>query len=61
MGEWGLRGLCRAAGVKGAFKGMGRGVSHAVTRPIKGFGLASYSIWESVNDSSIMKRSNSTK
>ena len=41
---------------------MGRGMSHAVTRPIKGFGLASYSIWESVNDSSVLaKRSNSTK
>jgi hypothetical protein len=30
----------------GAVKGMGLGVHHMVTRPIKGVGLAGYSIWE---------------
>lgn len=37
------------AGVVGAFKGLGKGLESVVTRPLKGFGLAGYSVMESMH------------
>lgn len=37
-----------STGLVGAVKGMGLGVQHVISRPIKGVGLAGYSVWESL-------------
>lgn len=47
--------MCSAAGFVGAMKGMGLGVQHVISRPIKGVGLAGYSVWESLGESKLSK------
>lgn len=40
------------AGVKGAVKGVGKGLFNSVYRPVKGVGLAGTSVWNQVSGSS---------
>lgn len=41
------------AGVKGAVKGLGKGLGSVVTRPLQGFRMSGYSLWETLHVDSI--------